>query len=541
MDRNTRYFHHIASTRRMNKRINALRVNGRIVWNQARIKIDGAEVEALEAMPSVEEIREAVLDCESSKAPGSDGYNMNFIKQCWEEISQKFTAAVMGFFQSAKIPTNANVTWVTLAPKFVGANEIKDFRPISMVGCVYKVISKVLVRRLRTVMPGLVGETYTIFVKGRKIHDDTLIACETVQWLKAHRKKAAIIKIDVQKAYDRVRMLGEAIRNGCINPLLIGRDHIELSYLQFADDTILFCPPETETIVNYKRLLRCFELMSGLSINFDKSNLILANYKVEEKLNLWKVKVLNKAGKLVLIKSVLNSLPIYYLSLYKMPKAVADKLITLQRRFLWCKEDGNNGIPLVKWEVVQAPKKAGGLGVGDAVLKNTALLFKWWWRFFKEDCPLWKKIVCSCNNLNPKVMLFNQTLPVKGDPWKEICQLDIKAQQVLQSETLSEEITSYSFTSSIWKGLVPPRIELFGWFVGRVWCVWLRCFHRDWAVPGSIKGLFESWNGTPNRKEEQKRWLTGFFVVIWNVTVDVIQNKTFLSYKEWTGIDPTGC
>ncbi|XP_016177702.1 uncharacterized protein LOC107619990 [Arachis ipaensis] len=438
------------------------------------------------------------------------------------------------------------------------------------------------------------------------------------------------------------RMLGEAVRNGRITPLWVGGEHIELSHLQFADDTILFCPPETETIVNYKRLLRCFELMSGLSINFDKSNLISVNCehewvehvcglleckqavlpvrylgiplganphlvktwklvidKVEAKLSLWKAKVLNKAGKLVLIKSVLNSLPIYYLSLYKMPKAVADKLIALQRRFLWCKEDGNNGILLVKWEMVQAPKKAGGLGVGDAVLRNTALLFKWWWRFSKEDCPLWKRIVCSCNNLNPQVMLSSQTLPVKGGPWKDICQLNIKDQRVLQSENLSEEITSYSFTSAIWKGLVPTRVELFGWFVlvGRVntkerlsrlgilqqhdnicvlckkdiecvhhlfmfceftwqvWCVWLRCFHRDWAVPRSIKGLFESWNGTTSRKEEQKRWLAGFFAVIWNVwlernnrifnnqevNVGVIQNRTFFSYKEWTGIDPTGC
>ncbi|XP_016168966.1 uncharacterized protein LOC107611571 [Arachis ipaensis] len=214
-------------------------------------------------------------------------------------------------------------------------------------------------------------------------------------------------------------MLGEAVRNGRIAPLLVGRDHIELSHLQFADDTILFCPPETETIANYKRLLRCFELMSGLSINFDKSNLIPVNCeqewvehvcgmlgckqaalpirylgiplganprlvktwkpiidKVKEKLSLWKAKVLNKAGKLVLIKSVLNSLPVYYLSLYKMPKAVANKLIALQRSFLWSKEDGNYDMPLVKWEVVQAPKKAGGLGVGDAVIRNTVLLFK---------------------------------------------------------------------------------------------------------------------------------------------------------------------
>ncbi|XP_016204098.1 uncharacterized protein LOC107644684 [Arachis ipaensis] len=252
-------------------------------------------------------------------------------------------------------------------------------------------------------------------------------------------------------------MLEEAVRNGRLSPLLVGRDHVQLSHLQFADDTILFCPPEDETIKNYKRLLRCFELMSGLSINFEKSSLIPINCdeqwvrrmchvlgckqeslpvkylgislganprlvktwkpiidKVEEKLSLWKAKVLNKAGKLVLIKSVLNSLPVYYLSLYKMPKAVAEKLISLQRRFFWSREDGSSGMAMVKWEVVQAPKRLGGLGVGDALLRNTALLFKWWWRFSEEECPLWKRVVCSCNNLNPTVLLSSQRLPNRG-------------------------------------------------------------------------------------------------------------------------------
>ncbi|XP_016185460.1 uncharacterized protein LOC107627112 [Arachis ipaensis] len=191
------------------------------------------------------------------------------------------------------------------------------------------------------------------------------------------------------------RMVGEAVRNKHILPLLIGKDNIELSHLQFVDDTILFCPPEEETIRNYARLLRCFEMMSRLTINFDKSSLIpinceqqwtdnmcsllgckeaslLVRYvgislganprlvrtwkpiidKVEEKLSLWKAKVLNKAGKLVLIKLVLNSLPVYYLSLYKMPKAVEEKLISVQRRFLWSKEEGRNSVALVKWELV---------------------------------------------------------------------------------------------------------------------------------------------------------------------------------------------
>nr|XP_025628468.1 uncharacterized protein LOC112721637 [Arachis hypogaea] len=449
MDRNTKYFHHVASARRQNNRIESLQINGRTVRNQARIKVairdfykrlyhqeespkvsfrDGLvnrlereEAEGLEVLPTVEEVKEAVWDCESSKAPGSDG--------------------------------------------------------------------------MRSVMPGLVGESQSAFVKGRKIHDGALIACKTVQWLKRKKKASAIIKLDFQKAYDRVkwcfvdtvlekmgfgrtwrawvkecvtsasisilingspskpfkmerglrqgdplspflfvlvvdvlnRMIGEAVRNGRISPLLVGRDNIELSHLQFADDTILFCPPEEGTVRNYKRLLRCFELMSGLSINFEKSNLIPVNCsqelvsrmcqllgcqeatlpvkylgislganprlvktwkpildKIEEKLSLWKAKVLSKAGKLVLIKSVINSLPIYYLSLYKMPSAVARRIITLQMRFLWGKDDGQPGMALVKWELVQAPKKLGGLGVGDAVIRNTALLFKWWWRFSKE-------------------------------------------------------------------------------------------------------------------------------------------------------------
>ncbi|QHO54257.1 Putative ribonuclease H protein [Arachis hypogaea] len=213
--------------------------------------------------------------------------------------------------------------------------------------------------------------------------------------------------------------------------------------------------------------------MSGLSINFDKSSLIPINCdeqwvhrmcmlwsckagtlpikylgiplganprlvktwkpiieKVEEKLSLWKAKVLNKAGKLILIKSVLNSLPVYYLSLYKMPKAVAAKLISLQRRFPWSKEDGRQDMALVKWELVQAPRKFGGLGVGDAMVRNTALLFKWWWRFAKEKCPLWKKVVCSCNNLRPNELLYTQVLPTRGGPWKDICHLEIQEQSL---------------------------------------------------------------------------------------------------------------
>ncbi|XP_025629781.1 uncharacterized protein [Arachis hypogaea] len=126
IDKNTRYFHNLAFARRRNNRIDAFLINGRLIRNQARIKIairdfyknlyhqeesplvgfrDGLvemigedDALALEVQPNPKEIKEAVWDCESCQVPGSDGYNMNFIKRCWIEIGSDFTAAVMDFF-----------------------------------------------------------------------------------------------------------------------------------------------------------------------------------------------------------------------------------------------------------------------------------------------------------------------------------------------------------------------------------------------------------------------------------------------------------
>ena len=53
------------------------------------------------------------------------------------------------------------------------------------------------------------------------------------------------------------------------------------------------------------------------------------------------------------------------------------------------------------------PKEFGGLGIGDILMKNTTMLYKWWWRFAAKPTPLWKKIVCSRNNFDAKQYVFN--------------------------------------------------------------------------------------------------------------------------------------
>lgn len=68
--------------------------------------------------------------------------------------------------------------FITLIPKIAGANMLKDFRPISLLGCHNKIISKILANRLKSVLPGLIWECQNAFIKGRQILDSVLIANE---------------------------------------------------------------------------------------------------------------------------------------------------------------------------------------------------------------------------------------------------------------------------------------------------------------------------------------------------------------------------
>ena len=109
--------------------------------------------------------------------------------------------------QNYKIPIDINLTHIALIPKFKSLERIIEFRPISLCGVIYKLVSKVLANRLKGILPLVVSENQSAFQAGRVITDTILMAFETSHYMKHHQKgKTSFMapKLDMSKAYDRV-------------------------------------------------------------------------------------------------------------------------------------------------------------------------------------------------------------------------------------------------------------------------------------------------------------------------------------------------
>lgn len=164
------------------------------------------QIQILSTPPSVEEIASTLLKINPNKSPGSDGFTSAFFKASWQIVGQETITAIQKFFQTAFLPTSTNSTILTLVPKKPGASAISDYMPISCCNTTYKAISKMLVKRLKVILPEVILPNQTSFVQGRLLIENTVLASEIVQgYYKLGGPKRITIKVDIAKAFDTIK------------------------------------------------------------------------------------------------------------------------------------------------------------------------------------------------------------------------------------------------------------------------------------------------------------------------------------------------
>ncbi|GKV03088.1 hypothetical protein SLEP1_g15456 [Rubroshorea leprosula] len=359
-DANTSFFHKCIKGRWRRNEINVISIGGKEMrqvgdikqgvmkysenlftdegWT--RLKLEGiqfrtiseADICMLTEPFTEEEVKTAVWNCDSTKAPGPDGFTFGFIKNEWEVIKANIMEFLKDFHSNKKLVKGSNASFLVLIPKTENPQGVEEYRPISLIGCTYKILAKLLANRLNKALNSIIGENQSAFIEGRQLVDGVVVANEAIDGARKRKSRCFIFKIDFEKAYDKVSLsfldymmermgfdivwrgwISKCLRSNMVSVLVngsatkefsmtrelrqgdplspflflmvaealngltsaavakgyfhgvkIGEGELEVSHLQFADDTLFMGEATEDNICTAKCIMRAFELVSGL-------------------------------------------------------------------------------------------------------------------------------------------------------------------------------------------------------------------------------------------------------------------------------------
>jgi hypothetical protein len=151
-----------------------------------------------------DEVERAVKAMKANSAPGPDGLPVAFFQTFWRDLQPVIMPMFQEFFTGTLLMGRLNLCVITLIPKVIGASDIRQFRPITVLNVIQRLFAKVCASRLAPVMERLTHQYQFAFLKGRFIHDGILTLHEVIHEIKSRKSKGIFLKLDFQKAYDRL-------------------------------------------------------------------------------------------------------------------------------------------------------------------------------------------------------------------------------------------------------------------------------------------------------------------------------------------------
>ncbi len=217
-------------------------------------EISESEFILLEQPITLLECEQALFSMAEGKAPGMDGIPVEFYKQFWSQIKNDFLNMVNTAFQEEQLYGHVTQGVLRLLPKpEKNLLHLKNWRPITLLNVDYKILSKVLAKRLEQIIPNLIHEDQTGFVKGRYIGQSIRTLLDVAEHCEINDVPALMVSLDIEKAFDSVRwpFLCEILERRGIGP-------------RFLKWIALLYGNSRSCVINNGHLTRNFTLQKGV-------------------------------------------------------------------------------------------------------------------------------------------------------------------------------------------------------------------------------------------------------------------------------------
>ncbi|XP_057774901.1 uncharacterized protein LOC130993882 [Salvia miltiorrhiza] len=361
-----------------------------------------------------EEVKEAVWSCSGDKSPGPDGFNFSFWRSAWHVVKEDILQVLKDFHANGKIPKGGRfiLDGAVILNEVVVESKKKRRSRIFFKIDFAKAFDSVQWDFLDTLLDRmnfdgiwrkwiqgcLQSATASVLVNGSSTGDFKM-----ERGLRQGDPMSPFLFLIVAEGLNA--LVERAVERQLLFPVKIGKDEVPITHLQYADDTIFILEADERNVESLISLLLLFHFVSGLAVNFAKSSLMTVGVnvlvertwasflhckigyfpclylgtkiggrsngvsewkflvdKVSNKIASWRKRPLSLAGRITLVKAVLQSIPVYQLAYAFIPKTVLKNLNSLFSRFLWGGDSQSRRITWFKWSSLCSNKKTGGLG-----------------------------------------------------------------------------------------------------------------------------------------------------------------------------------